>query len=83
MRTEPNIEQFVLNELLYGGGPPTLAPDAPLISSGLLDSMDMLRLIAFIEEQFGVVVESEDVTSENFETLHYIKSFVEKKKKGD
>jgi acyl carrier protein len=82
MSIESEIERFVLNELLYGGGPSELAIDEPLISSGLLDSMDLLRLIAYLEEHYGVAVEEGDLIPENFETLHFIGSYVERKLNG-
>jgi acyl carrier protein len=37
-------------------------------------------LIAFIEEQFGVMIEDSEVIPENFETINEIKDFIEQKK---
>jgi acyl carrier protein len=53
-----------------------------LISRGVLDSLALLRLIAFIEEQFGVTVNDDEVIPDNFETVNEIKSFIDKKKVG-
>jgi acyl carrier protein len=82
MNTEAAIERFVLDELLYGGGPEVLEPDDELISSGLLDSMALLRLIVFIEEQFGLSVEDGELMPENFQTISLIRNYVETKKNG-
>lgn len=82
MNTEVAIERFVLDELLYGGGPAKLELDDELISSGLLDSMALLRLIVFIEEQFGVSVEDGDLMPENFQSISLIKTYVESKQNG-
>jgi acyl carrier protein len=82
MNTEAAIEQFILDELLYGGGPTELGADDSLISSGLLDSMALLRLIVFIEEQFSVSVADGELMPENFQTVSLIKAFVERKQNG-
>lgn len=51
-------------------------PDSPLFSSGMLDSVAMLNLIAFIEEASGVEIRAEDVTLDNFDTPARIVRFM-------
>lgn len=46
-----------------------------LFSSGMLDSMSMMDLIVFIEEQAAIQVRSEDVTLANFDTADRIVRF--------
>lgn len=73
------IERFVIDELIMGDSSTKLGHDQSLISSGTIDSLGILRLIAFIEEQFGVQVEDEEVVAENFESINIIKAFIENK----
>jgi len=40
-----------------------------LIDSGLIDSMGLMQIIAFIEEQTGVRIPDEEVMPENFQTV--------------
>ena len=54
-------------------------PDESLLSSGILDSLGLLRLVAFLEERFGVAVEGDEVIPENFETIDSIKNFIQHK----
>jgi acyl carrier protein len=54
-----------------------LTPVDSLISSGLLDSIGLLRLVLFLEERFGVKVADGDLVPENFETIERIASYVE------
>lgn len=49
-----------------------LEPDTPLFSNGMLDSVSMLNLIAFVEEKARILVRSEDVTLDNFDTSERI-----------
>ena len=52
-----------------------IGPDTPLFSTGALDSVAMLELIAFIEEQAGFQVRPDQVTLENFDTPAAIQRF--------
>lgn len=78
MNTQSRIQQFILEDLLSDDRT-TLEPDEPLFSSGLIDSLGTLRLITFIEQEFGVEVGDGEVGEENFRTASTIASFVEQK----
>jgi acyl carrier protein len=80
MNLETSIERFIVDEILLGSEQTRLDPDESLISSGVLDSLALLRLIAFLEEQMGVTVEDSEVIPENFETVNEIKGFIERKR---
>ena len=80
MDVETAIERFVVDEIMLGDSNTKIDPNESLISSGVLDSLALLRLIAVLEEQMGVTVDDSEVIPENFETINEIKSFIEKKK---
>jgi acyl carrier protein len=50
-----------------------------LIESGIIDSMGMLELVAFVESDFGIVVAETDLIPENFESIATLSAFVEAK----
>lgn len=54
-----------------------IEPETELFSSGLLDSVLMMNLIMFLEEQNGIQVRPEDVTLENFDTPARIIQYAE------
>jgi acyl carrier protein len=78
MNIKIEIERFITDDLLSGSRP-SLDPDEPLFSSGLLDSLGTLRLITFLEERFGLQIGDGEVGDENFKTVNRIHAFVEKK----
>jgi acyl carrier protein len=51
------IKDFILQEFLVGANPEELTETTPLIDSGIIDSMAMIKLVVFIEERFGKTVE--------------------------
>lgn len=72
---ENALAEFVRNELLHGRKV-ALTGDADLLSAGIVDSLGILRLVAFIEERFGVKVPDEDVVFENFQSISAMAAYV-------
>jgi len=50
-----------------------------LLSTGLVDSLGIVSLVNFIEEETGLEVPPEDVTLENFISLHAIETYVRRR----
>ena len=48
-----------------------------------LDSIEMLKLIAFVESSFGILVEDSDVRPENFETVRAVARYVDAKRRSE
>lgn len=63
---ENTILTFITEELLNNRGDIKLTVEEDLLSSGLLDSIGIMRLIQFIEETYNLVIPPEDMTIENF-----------------
>jgi acyl carrier protein len=77
--TEAVIERFIVHDLLLGSTHTELDLNQPLISSGILDSLALLQLMSFIEQQFGVPVQDGEVIPDNFQTIKRISTFIERK----
>lgn len=50
-----------------------------LLTSGLLDSMSVMKLIAFVEEEFKISIPPEDMTIEHFISVATIEVYLESK----
>lgn len=66
------IEQELASEELDGG----LEATEDLLGTGILDSLGMMRLIAFLEEEFKIKIEPEDMLIENFMTVSHINDYL-------
>jgi acyl carrier protein len=56
-----------------------LKTDDKLLESGILDSLGVLDLVAFIEQEFAVFVSDEELGPENFESAASLGAFVQSK----
>ncbi|RKZ55956.1 MAG: acyl carrier protein [Candidatus Parabeggiatoa sp. nov. 2] len=56
-----------------------VADDEDLFASGLVNSLFAMQLVLFVEKEFSIKVENEDLDYDNFRTLNAIVSFIERK----
>lgn len=73
------IRQYILTEFLPGEKPSNLQDDTPLRTSGILDSMAVIKLVGFVEERFGIEVEAHEASVENFDNIQSIVSLIHAK----
>jgi len=63
------IRDYLLDEFLAGEDPAQLKDDTPLISSGVLDSISTLKLVAFLEQQFSISIAAHEANAEYLDTI--------------
>ena len=76
---EQSVKSFILREFLPGEDPSELTDSTPLITAGILDSISMLKLVIFLEEQFSVSVKPYEATAEYMDTIERIAELVRSK----
>ncbi len=80
MNTRDNIRNFIASELLRDRNSQPPADDDPLIESGIIDSMGVMSLLAFLEKEFSIEIPGDDLIPENFATITAIAALVERQK---
>jgi acyl carrier protein len=58
----------------------TLDPELPLVQRGVLDSIEVIQVVAFIEREFGITVDETEVLPCNLRTLSAMSAFVARKR---
>jgi acyl carrier protein len=56
-----------------------LTPDTALIASGIMDSLDIIALIEFIENHYQAKLSDAEMVPENFEAIASIVALLQKK----
>jgi acyl carrier protein len=56
--------------------------EASLLESGIIDSLGILDLVTFLEENLGIQVSDEDLNPENFDSIGALTRFVDGKGVG-
>ncbi len=78
MDIQETLAQFMENKLILGESRSKLTADEPLLN-GRLDSVNILRLVVFIEEQFHIQVLDEELVPENFQTVRKVAEYIQQK----
>lgn len=81
MDIEKTLTEFIQSEIAYGGEQTRVDRDEQLLD-GIVDSTDLLRLVAFIEERFGIRVGDDELVPENFETIARLAAFISAKREA-
>jgi acyl carrier protein len=50
-----------------------------LLESGIIDSLGVLEIVTFLQEEFSLAVEDDELTPENFQSIASIAQFVEQR----
>lgn len=56
-----------------------LTDETLIFEEGVLDSMGLLFLIEFLQEEYGITTDDDELIVENFQSINNIKAFVESK----
>jgi len=57
-----------------------LQPDEDIFALGFVNSLLAMQLVTFVEKQFGITVEDEDLDLDNFRSLAAMNALVERKR---
>lgn len=70
---------FKQQNLISDNGFENLSPNFSLLDEGLIDSINLMKLISFIEEKFNITIDEAEMTPENFDTLNSLGELITKK----
>jgi len=68
------IVDYIQNDM-YRKLPP-ITSESNLLNGGIIDSMQIMKLLSFLEKQYSVSIDLLDVNAGNFSTARTIASFV-------
>lgn len=71
IKTKEFISRFIRNH--------DLQPDDDIFAMGFVNSLFAMQLVLFVEQEFGITVEDEDLELDNFRTVERITALVERK----
>ena len=75
-----SVRSYLIREFFRGEAVDALSDDQPLVTSGLLDSVATLKLVLFLEEQFGIFIDTSDIADGQLDTLKTIENLVNVKR---
>lgn len=80
MTAESKIREFILDSYLFSDNQDDLNNSDSFLDKGIIDSTGILEVILFLEEEFGIQVDDEEMVPENLDSVNNIVAFIGKKK---
>ena len=69
------LKSYIFQELVFSEDPEAFGEHDDLLEAGL-DSMAIMRLVLFIENEFGVVLPDDELAPENLQTLKRLENWI-------
>ena len=76
--TGKKIREFVVENFLFGNDD-GLKDDTSFLDEGVIDSTGILELVNFLEEEFEISVEDEELIPENLDSINNVVTYLQGK----
>jgi acyl carrier protein len=82
MSISDQIRSHILDSFLFTSDNGRLKNDASFLEEGIVDSTGVLELVMFVEENFGIAVEDDEIVPDNFDSVNALADYVGRKLNG-
>ena len=76
--TKEKIKTFIIENFLFGSED-GLKDETSFLEEGIIDSTGILELVTFLEEEFPITIEDEELVPENLDSINNVTAFLERK----
>ncbi len=77
---ESKIAGYIAENILFSKNGYPYPEDASFQDNGIIDSMNVIELVMFVEEAFGIQVAEKEIVPDNFDSVEKLANFVQSKK---
>ncbi len=74
-----SIRSYIAKNILFSKDGYPYADETSLLEEGIIDSMNVLELVAFVEEKFRVSVNDREIIPDNFDSVAKLSAYVGRK----
>lgn len=75
------VRSFITDNYLYGQDK-RFDDDDSFLEHGIIDSTAVLELVAFLEDNYGITVEDDELTPDNLDSIHSVSAYLRRKLNG-
>lgn len=79
MSVENKIRTYILENYLFTDDQSMLGSDDSFLQKNILDSTGMLEVIYFLEDEFGIKVQDDEMIPDNLDSVNRISAFLARK----
>lgn len=75
--TTQKIKEFIVEEFMPDVPVEELDDDFDLLTGGVVDSLGLLKVVAWLEDEFDIAVDDSELGPDSFRTVAAIKAYVD------
>jgi len=79
MTVEDKVRNYILENYLFSDDQSMLNSADSFLQKGILDSTGILEVIYFLEDEFSVVVDDEEMLPENLDSVNNLVAYIARK----
>jgi acyl carrier protein len=79
MNVEAMIRNYIAKNILFSGDGFPYRDDVSFLNEGIVDSANVMALVMFAEETFGITVEDQDIVPDNFDSVKQLATYIRSK----
>ncbi len=79
-KTKQKIRTYIKNNFLFGYSEDDIQDDMSFFELGVLDSTGIMELVTYIEREFNIKIEDNEIIPENLDSINLIANFIKKNK---
>jgi len=76
---EDMVRDYIVQNILFSSNGYPYQDDTSFLENGIIDSMNVLELVMFVEQKFGVKVEDAEIVPDNFDSINKLSAFIRRK----
>ena len=76
------IKSFIVEEFMPDISVDELDSDFDLLTGGVVDSLGLLKFVAWMEEEFDITIDDSELGPDSFRTVTAIKEYVDNARAG-
>ncbi|MBW2643053.1 MAG: acyl carrier protein [Deltaproteobacteria bacterium] len=77
-KIKDQIRAFVVGNFLFGNNG-DLEDNTSFLEEGIIDSTGILELVGYLEEEFPITVEDEELIPENLDSINNVAAYLQSK----
>ena len=79
MGIEEQVRNFIIENFIFDDNPTPLDNTQSFLESGIIDSTGMLELVSFIEENYAIKMDDEELIPDNLDSVNNVVNYINRK----
>jgi len=79
MDNRAKVKEYVIENFLFGDTEPLSSDSMSLLDAGIIDSVGVMELVAFLEQDCGLTVADDELVPENLDSVDNLVAFIGRK----